>query len=255
MKITETEIKYLAGLIDADGSLSFEFTNKRVYLALSLISAESIDRVGYVSSLQELTSMGTVCKKERQNTVWSSVTVWKVIKAKDIEMLLPRLIKHLVIKGKHFQRMLDMWLKHRSVVLSDIVIEQLKIFAKASRADAGPVKDKKHPTWAWVAGYLDGDGSYIFKKPPSQKEARMLVQATAHEKDKIALDLLFKAFGGTLNNRGVSHPHIWDWKHSLGKANTSFAIHFLQKVLRHSKLKKHKIELMLADCHLRTRTD
>jgi hypothetical protein len=255
MKITETEVKYLSGLIDADGSLGFEFTNNRVYLALSLISASSIDTCGYVKALPEVTGMGTSCEKTRQNTEWASVTVWKVIKAKDIEMLLPRLIKHMVIKGKHFQRMLDMWQTHRSVVLSDTVIDQLKIFAKASRADAGPLKDKKHPTWAWVAGYLDGDGSFIFKKPPSQTFARMLVQATAHENDKIALELLYKAFGGTLNNRGETCPHIWDWKHSLGRSNTSFAIHFLQKVLRHSKLKKHKIELMLADCHSRTRTD
>lgn len=255
MKITETEIKYLAGLIDADGSLGFEFRDNKVYLSLSLISASSIDRNGYVKSLPETTAMGSSCTKQRQNQTWAPVTVWKVQKSKDIEMLLPRLIKHMVIKGKHFQRMLDMWKQHRTLCLSDTVVEQLRVFAKASRADAGPLKPKKHPTWAWVAGYLDGDGSYIFKKPPSQNSARMLVQATAHENDKVALELLFKAFGGSLNNRGVAAPHIWDWKHSLGKSNTSFAIPFLQKVLQHSKLKKHKIELMLADCHSRTRTD
>lgn len=253
--MTETEVKYLAGLIDADGSISFEFSNNKVYLALSLISADSIDQHGFIKALPTLTGAGTVCEKERKVDTWANVSVWKVLKAKDIEMLLPRLIKHMVIKGKHFQRMLDKWQEYRTQSLSAIVIEQLKLFAKISRTDAGPVKPKKHPTWAWVAGYLDGDGSYIFKKPPSQKNPRMLVQATAHENDKISLELLYKAFGGTLNNRGNSCPHIWDWKHSLGKSNVSFAKHFLTKVHRHSRLKKHKIEQLLAACHEGTRTD
>lgn len=253
--MTETEVKYLSGLIDADGSIGFEFTNKRVYLALSLISAESIDKHGFVKSLPETTGFGTVCQKDRQVETWSKVHVWKVTKAKDLEMLLPRLIKHLVIKGKHFQRMFDKWKEYRSKILEEHIIEQLRLFAKISRSDAGPVKPKKHPTWSWVAGYLDGDGSYVFKKAPSQSTARMFVQATAHENDKIGLELLLKAFGGYINTRGTACPHILDWKHSLGKSNQAFAVHFLTKVLRHSRLKKHKIETLLAVCHSRTRTD
>ena len=253
--MTETEVKYLAGLIDADGSIGFEFVDNKVYLALSIIAAESIDKHGFIKSLPALTGAGTVCEKSRKVETWAKVAVWKMSKAKDIEMLLPRFIKHMVIKGKHCQRMLNQWQKYRSQTLTDTVIEQLKVFAKASRADAGPVKPKKHPTWAWVAGYLDGDGSYIYKQPPSHSHPRMIVQATAHENDKVALELLYKAFGGTLNNRGISCPHIWDWKHSLGRSNNSFALAFLPKVLNHSKLKKHKIEQLLAACHESTRTD
>jgi hypothetical protein len=254
-RMTETEVKYLSGLIDADGSIGFEFTNKRVYLALSLIAADSIDQHGFVKALPETTGYGTVCEKTRSVETWSKVSVWKVTKAKDLEMLLPRLIKHMVIKGKHFQRMFEMWQKYRSTVLDDIIIEQLRTFVKASRADAGPVKPKKHPTWAWVAGYLDGDGSFVYKKAPSQSTPRMFVQATAHENDKVSLELLHKAFGGILSSRGKTCPHIWDWKHSLGRDNNSFALHFLTKVHRHLRLKKHKVETMLAVCHFRTRTD
>jgi hypothetical protein len=253
--MTETEVKYLAGLIDADGSIGFEFTNKRVYLALSLIAAESIDQHGFVVSLPEITGSGTVCRKERAQQNWAVVNVWKVTKAKDIEMLLPRLIKHMVIKAKHFQRMLEKWQEYRSQVLEDHIIEQLRLFAKVSRSDAGPIKPKKHPTWAWVAGYLDGDGSFVYKQAPSHNTPRMFVQATAHENDTVALELLYKAFGGNLNSRGKTCPHIWDWKHSLGSGNQAFAVHFLTKVHRHSRLKKHKIETMLAACHSRTRTD
>lgn len=244
MMMNETEVKYLAGLIDADGHFGFEFTNNRCYLTLSITAADSIDRGQYVFNLPNTTGYGSSCKKERRSG-WSTVTVWKLSRKTDLEMLLPRLIKHLVIKGAHAQRMLETWQTFRTKTLSDIEVEQLKQFTKLSRAAAGPLKAKKHPTWAWIAGYLDGDGSFIFKKPPSQKTARMLVQATAHENDLVALELLHKAFGGTLNNRGVVAPHIYDWKHSLGRSNKSFAIRFLSKVVQHSRLKKHKIESML----------
>lgn len=255
MKINETEVKYLAGLIDADGCFGFEFTNNRLYLALSLVAADSIDKDNYVFNLPQTINCGTSCKKERNGTNWSQVSVWKVVKAKDIEMLFPRLIKHMIIKGRHAQRMLDLWQKYRGVILTDTEIEQIKVYSKASRLDAGSVKKKLYPTWAWIAGYLDGDGSYIFKQPPSQKAPRALVQATAHENDKVALEMLYHTFGGTLNNRGETAPHIWDWKHALGSSNKSFAVRFLPKVLRHSKFKKHKIEMLLQNCHISTRTD
>jgi hypothetical protein len=244
MMMKETEVKYLAGLIDADGHIGFEFTNNRCYLTLSITAADSIDRGQYVYNLPTTTGYGSSCKKTRRNG-WSTVTVWKLSKKKDLEMLMPRLIKHMVIKGAHAHRMLDKWIEFRTTVLTDIQIEQLKQFTNLSRSASGPLKPKKHPTWAWVAGYLDGDGSFIFKKAPSQRTPRMYVQATAHENDIVALELLYKAFGGSVNNRGKAAPHIYDWKHFLGRNNKAFAIRFLSKVVQHSRLKKHKIESML----------
>lgn len=244
----ETEVKYLAGLIDADGCISFDYTQNRPYLTIRLTAADSIDKQNYVYRLPETTGYGSSCKKSKRGG-WSPVSVWTVSRRKDLEMLVPRLVKHLVIKGKHLQRMFFKWQEYRGKTLTDIEVEQLKIFTKASRADAGPVKHKKHPSWAWVAGYLDGDGSYIFSHPPSYKNPRLLIQATAHENDSIGLELLYKAFKGRISNRGKNSPHIKDWKHSLGPRDKSFATKFLTKVVQHSKLKKHKIESMLAYIH------
>ena len=41
--MTETEVKYLAGLIDADGSVGFAYTSNKVYLEISITAADSID--------------------------------------------------------------------------------------------------------------------------------------------------------------------------------------------------------------------
>ena len=244
--MNETEVKYLAGLIDADGYIGFEFRNNRCSLAIQLSAAESIDKHGYVLGLPETIGYGSSCIKGKKHKNWARVTSWKVTKRKEVEMLAPRLIKHLVIKGKHLQRMLDKWLEYQGKELVDIEIEQLKVYSKASRADTGPVKPKKHPTWAWVAGYLDGDGSYIFSHPPSYKKPKILIQATAHENDRVGLELLLKAFKGRIETRGKAAPHILDWRHSLNIRDRAFAIKFLSKMVQHSKLKKHKIEQILA---------
>ena len=247
--MTETEVKYLAGLIDADGYIGFEFSKNKVYLRINITAAASIDKQGYVYSLPEITGLGSSCKKSRKNANWSDISVWVVGKRRDLDMLVPRLVKHLVIKGKHLQRMYDKWHEFRGKEISDIEIEQLKLYTKASRADSGALKPKNHPTWAWVAGYLDGDGSYIYKQPPSQRHPKLVVRATAHINDRVGLDLLHKAFGGYIYDRGKNGKHILDWVHPLGKNNKAFALKFLPKVVKHSKLKKHKIEQMIAFHH------
>jgi len=244
--VTETDVKYLAGLIDADGCLSFEFANNRLFLSMRISAATSIDKHGYVLSLPELTGFGSSHTKAQRTETWAPVTVWAVNSSRDVEMLLPRLIKHLVIKGKHFDRMFNMWQSYRGKIISELDKEQLRLFSKASRADAGPLKPKKHPSWAWTAGYLDGDGSYMYSHPPSHKGPKLLIQATAHENDRVALDLLHKAFGGHITDRGVGKKHILDWRHSLSKSSSSFALMFLTKMVQHSKLKKHKIEQIIA---------
>ena len=249
----ETEVKYLAGLIDADGHIGFEFRKNKLYLVIELCGAESIDQHGFIKNLPEKTGFGSSCRKTRKNKNWSCIWHWKVTKVSDLEMLTPRLVKHLVIKGKHLQRMFDIWQEYRGKVLSELEIEQLKAYKKASRADSGPVKPKVHPSWSWVAGYLDGDGSYIFSHPPSFKKPRLFVQATSHENDRVGLDLLNKALGGYINNRGKTCPHIYDWKHSLNVKDKDFAIKFLTKMVQHSQLKKHKIEQMLAYHHSSSR--
>jgi len=243
--MTETEVKYLAGLIDADGYIGFAYTSKKVYLELSITAAKSIDKHDFVYNLPASTGYGNSCKKTKRNN-WSEISVWKLSNRKDLEMLVPRLVKHLVIKGKHLQSMYDTWKAYRGRNLSDIEIDSLKGHQKESRKNSGSLKAKIHPTWAWVAGYLDGDGHYAYKQSPSMKNPHLYIQATAHENDSCGLELLHKAFGGYVRNRGVTCPHIQDWKHSLGNNNKDFAVKFLRKMVKHSKLKKHKIEQLLA---------
>lgn len=252
MKFTETDIKYLAGIMDADGSLCFHFRKYKedsynVSLKLVLQQSLSIDHNGkfidWVSSFGGFKQFIKIQDEAHPN--WSDANRWTVTSNVELNMLVPRLTKHMVIKAKHWASMLDKINNIHGKTVSEIEMNELKEFALMSRKDSGPLKPKKHPTWAWVAGYIDGDGCYYMR---SRKKnwgvaKELLVKVVCEDNDVQALDLLHKAFKGNLRKNDYENTHYWT--RNLGNADASFAIHFLRKMVNHSRLKKHKIEMML----------
>jgi hypothetical protein len=162
-------------------------------------------------------------------------------------MLLPRLIKHMVIKARHWQWLLEYWRNYRSQQRGQkfLTEEEWQALSKASKESrstrVGPIKPKNHPTWAWTAGFLDGDGCFSFRV---SKDNNMRLSVTEHEMDVSALEFLKKAFGGTVLP-DTKRPHLRYWARGLGPSHSAFTISFLSKLVTHSRLKKHKIEQML----------
>lgn len=258
--MNESLVKYLAGLLDADGSMSFRFSRNinsgAEYLGLKihLCASESVDWNGFVRGLPDLTGMGRtdtinrkvseICGKPTRQT--HAINTWHVGKRAELEMLLPRLIKHMVIKAKHWQWMLDVWREKRGSQIPAELKEALIAASKESRrTKAGPIKPKNHPTWAWLAGYLDGDGSYICssKNRRGWTKWNVCVSAVAHINDRCVIDFLHKAFGGGIYQDPRS-PAL-HWRRMLGYQNRSFAEQFLPKLAKHSRFKQDKINAIL----------
>lgn len=257
--MNESLIKYLAGLLDADGALSFNFDetgragNKNgrytVALRLTLAAADTVDLHGFVPSLPDLVGMGTVFKE--RNLFW-----WRVQRRADLEMLLPRLIKHMVIKARHWQWLLEMWRSYRGgygeCSCDEAKRAELTTQSKLSRRNVGPIKPKNHPTWAWVAGYLDGDGTYHMRRrihkaavgDVTREQWTILVSAAAHANDAYVLEFLRDAFGGAICDHNANGS-VKLWQRALGARNQSFALRFLPKVTKHARLKRHKIDAIL----------
>lgn len=240
----ETEAKYLAGLSDADASLSFHFQGNRLYLEYQLAAAETVDKQGYVRKLPDMLGYGYVTSRVASGNM---LYFYRVTNKTDLEKFLPHLIKHMVIKGEHWAWLLEVRRKVAGQLLSTEQIVALREASKESRKRAGGLKPRVHPTWAWVAGYLDGDGCYKFRNATNKRGVDwkdMSISCTSHENDRVGLDLLQKAFGGKvylLKNK----PHCI-WHRNLGKRDSSFALKFLSKVVNHSRLKKWKIEQMIS---------
>lgn len=246
--MNESLIKYLSGLLDADGSLSLEFRKYRsrdtffLGLCLSVASSDAVDENGFIDRLPELTGMGCVYRYGARSQFKS----WKVHKTADLEKILPRLIKHMVVKGKHWQWVLNTWREQKGVWFSPETRAELTAASKLSRIqNAGPVKPKNHPTWAWLAGYIDGDGwyRYQYQKPP-QNYWQIFVGAVAHDNDIGVLEFLQKSFGGLILKHGQS-PKVKTWRRNLGIKDASFALRFLPNLAKHSRLKRHKIDQII----------
>jgi hypothetical protein len=156
----------------------------------------------------------------------------------------------MVVKAQHWQNLFTLWQNNRGKNLSEADIAQLKQFSQESRKQAGPLKHKKHPTWAWTCGFLEGDGCFTFKKHPSGYGKKLSISATAHKSDCASIELLHKAFGGSIYPS--STPTCMVWKRNLGVSDASFSFKFLSKLVQHSHLKKHKMEQMLAYLHSHT---
>jgi hypothetical protein len=157
----------------------------------------------------------------------------------------------MVIKGKHWANLYAIFQNTRGKTLTETEVEQLKLFSKESRKASGPLKPKKHPTWAWVCGYLEGDGCFTFKNHPTGYGKKLSVSATSHKDDIVGLELLHKAFGGVLYT--ARKDNCAEWKRNLGVTDTAFSQRFLPKLIQHSRLKKHKMEQMIA--YLNSRKD
>jgi len=248
--MNESLVKYLSGLLDADGCLSFNFRKSKshpgryhVGLRLVLSAAHSVDRNGFVPSLPELTGMGTACQIPPNK----SVTAWTVARRSHLEMLLPRIIKHMVIKAKHWNWLLAEWRQYRGQEygkngISEAEREILSEKVRSSRQNVGPLKPKNHPTWAWLAGYLDGDGYYTLRVQSGKTHVR--VGVCAHVNDASVLEFIFQAFGGQVRHY-QKKQNLKFWDRNLGSSQTSFALRFLPNLAKHSKLKRCKIDNMI----------
>lgn len=249
--MNESLVKYLAGLLDADGSLTFAFKEDPnrpglffVGMHLRLSSSLAVDVNGFVDTLPSRTRMGATYRSGPKR----QFVTWFVSKRSDLEMLVPRLVKHMVIKGKHWNWLLHRWRELRAETMAVTAEERAALIdaSKTSRQEnVGPLKPKNHPTWAWLAGYLDGDGCYTFRRQATgTKSLVMNVSAVAHQNDIGVLEFILKAFGGHIYDHGQSE-NVKVWRRSLGFQNRSFALAFLPQMVKHSRLKRHKIEAMI----------
>jgi intein/homing endonuclease len=236
--MTETDIKYLAGLLDADGSFFFNYSSGFVYLTIALDVTEGIDKdFKYITWLAEELEI-TPHISDRSPGKWSRGAKLTISRSTSLNKLVPRLLKYLVIKGGHLQRLKNKWLELKGMKQSEEQLSELKKFVKYSRLLTVPVRTKSWLPRAYVAGFIDGDGSYTFRT----KCGRYSVSTVSHSNDRVVADLLYKQYGGRVFTDKEGYVR---WVRGLGISHRSFAVPFLKVMCKHSRLKRHKIEQFL----------
>lgn len=259
-ELNESLCKYLAGLVDSDGTISFDFRNENrnegranLGLKVGIASSDAVDKLHFIEGLPQKIGHGCAFRHGNERRY----VYWVLNSRRDLEMVAPRLVKHMCVKAKHLQRMLDKWREKRGTMLSPDECAALRAWSKESRLDAGPLKPKNHLTWAWVSGYLDGNGHYMFSlanKGAAKETRSMRISATCHRGDAEVLELFKKCFGGRIRVHNLTE-NAMTWDRNLGLKDRSFALHFLRKVHRFSQFKRHRIEQILAFHHQQRLTD
>jgi hypothetical protein len=263
----EVLLKYLAGLVDSDGSISFRFHKDPrrdgydIRLALEISQSSAVDVRGFIGKLPELTGFGSIDVTQGYNKSQHHVVRWTVCKRSHLEMLIPRLVKPMCVKAQHLQRMLATWQEKRGQLLSHDECDAIRDFSKSSRAVTGPLKPKNFPSYGWLAGYLDGNGSFRAGRRKNgmtngqqRYDYQASVHASCHRNDAAVLEFIQKTHGGYVKPHS-SNENCMIWERSLGRAHRAFAVPFLSGLVAHAHLKKHKIEQLLAFHNAATRND
>lgn len=242
----ETDIKYLSGLFDADGCLSYTFVKNKsgkstFHINLILTQSEEFGKKLMDQLVQ--TYGGCITRKTNAPHILS----WKLSEKSQLNKLIPRIVKHQIIKAKHWKWLFDVQNKVRGIGFSDEEAEALKSAINESRNDVGPLKPKNFPSRAWTSGFLDGDGHYrnrLVSRPNRNPYWDSRVQVEIDIKDRVAVDLLYKTHGGSIHTIST-RPNLIRWTRNLGIKDKSFSLDFLALMAKHSKLKKHRIEMII----------
>jgi len=240
-KHSEQLNKYLAGYIDGDGCFSIGFKKRQdgfygVRVRCLVSSGFNIDCDGQLlRAFRDFYNLGSITIIEKKNPKHHPITVWE-LGCKDTQILFNRIGKHLRVKGTHAENLIWLYNNLKDIDLTKDHIKELREFSDCSRKNSKWLKHPKHPSWAWVAGMVDSDGSLQYsiryRKDRKNPSNVLLIAVTAAEKDEHIINFLHKAFRGRVRHQEKLKAYTWE--RALGKQNEKFALPFLKKLRKYS---------------------
>lgn len=224
-KHSEQLNKFVAGLFDADGYISFDFCRNKIQLQCGI---GLIDE-NLIYSLQKHYKIGTIIVTDGKLASHSTFYKW-VMRSKESKKFFNLIGKHLRIKATHFRNLVNIHTELEEETLQEDMISSLKEISKESRKNSKWLRHPKHPSYAWVSGYLAGDGHFEFKKGTKRNPREVVARASSvcHKDDCFIQYFLKTAFGGSVTTSHGGDHYIW--RVSLGRGSAKFAVDFLKKL-------------------------
>lgn len=116
--------------------------------------------------------------------------------------VLNRIKQHLVIKRNYAEAVL-------SVLGRPHKVELVQAYLKAQRkVRSEPLPN--YPSRKWAAGYIDGDGSWSARISRGRSTA-IFLEVACSDYDSEGIELLQKAFGGSINSLDSARVHLRKW--------------------------------------------
>lgn len=222
-------IKYFAGLFDADGSFD-----------IRPVKRERIK----TDSFYEINLKATLYQKDINNQPLKEF-------AKDwgIEVKNSGDISHVTLQGGKARRFMEQVKNHlvvkRNVVEFLLAIDGLQLskeempeLRKAIKRARNQISTEKNfPSRQWLAGYFDGDGC-ICSSLKSSGVLEFKMYLTSHCSQIAGLELVQKMFGGFISEQGDTR----NWTANLSQTKAEQVVPYF---IKHSKIKRQQLEYVL----------
>jgi len=189
--------KYIAGFIDADGHISIRCrVNSKPDLEVSM--SQRADFLDPLYEAQEMFGGAIRNKFEGQHCELQ-------IRSGPARKCVERLKKYLVVKRYQAEQYLGMVDAAPILRSKEEVVSFRKDVKSVRRVESLPVQN--YPTRKWMAGYIDGDGSFGVKVCKKTGYAYPTLSILSADNYTAGILLLKKAFGGRICRTGTSY--LW----------------------------------------------
>lgn len=180
--------KYIAGFLDADGSVSMSLVERCMKPQISLSFAQKTDKDEVLYLIQEVIG-GSLKFEIIKDVSYSTLVLYgrKAIAA------LNRIKKYLVIKRHYVNVCLD--LVDKRYTDRDATKKYLK---EQRKIKSLPLPN--YPARKWLAGYIDGDGCLSVSRLTPLGGANMVLHIASSNFDTEGIEIICKAFGGRMHD-------------------------------------------------------
>lgn len=199
--------KYLAGLIDSDGSFGVRFVRRsqgdlRPAMWLEVSQKASRNQILYL--IQESYGGAVSTVNKATNHGGGPQSVWSLSHTEAMKLLY-RVDKYMVVKRGRAPLMIDYVHNNSRIEQSKIDIHREQLNAIRALSYQLP----NYPSRQWMAGYFDGDGCFASRIDKRSGYSYLSLRVTAHERDANGIKLLHKGFGGLINYSKGEYLPCW----------------------------------------------
>ena len=189
--------KYLAGFIDADGHLSARARkNSRPDLELSISQrAEYRDVLDYAQRV-----FGGVIREK-----FDGRHLELQLKCGPARKAMERLKKYMVVKRHHAEQFIEL-VCESGILRTDDEVQEIRSQVKAIRQTKAETLPN-FPSRKWLAGYVDGDGSFTAKVCKRSGYAYPKLTILAAPNYTAGIELIQKCFGGKTWQHGENFQY------------------------------------------------
>ncbi|HFD86867.1 MAG TPA: hypothetical protein ENJ35_04230 [Gammaproteobacteria bacterium] len=225
--------KYIAGFIDADGSINVQW-KQGVYKPLLNLSASQATLQDEVLHLIKEEHGGRIRIKTIKDREYTEL----ILSGATAEKLLSKIKNELVIKRHYAYAVLSVIEKREPP--ADLVATK-KWLKEQRRVKSLPIPN--FPPRKWLAGYFDGDGSIWTSYRKSGGHVQVSAGIACSWYDTEGIETICKAFGGKITPHGKSNNNVQQWIVSLAPSK---AIKFLEYFAKHLVVKRDQADFILA---------